>query len=242
MSFEPTAARKPSFRRAIATVAVFALAAVVVGTVLILANYVNASLTRSDARIEALSARIDALTESQKLVVAQMEAQGKSRVTTATARESRTSAAPAATAHSVVPFSMNATDSNMGVHVAIVRFSAPGVATRAGWPVTLRYGNYLDGMSAFNTACKNGDVFQGQYYVDASTQTVSARLLRGAAVTVYGWTGAGAANGSSHIAAADLVRVLGGAGVADRPWKNAWFWVKIGPHGEVLSAIETPPQ
>lgn len=241
MSAEPATGRKPSLRRAIATVAVFALAAIVVGTILILANYVNTTITRSDARAEALTAKVDALTESQKLVVAQLEAQEKSRVTTAAAGGTRASSAAAPTQHSVVPFSMNATESNMGVHVAVVRLSAPGKTTQAGWPVTMRYGNYLDGMTAFNTASKRGDVFQGQYYVDASTQTVNARLLRGAAVTVYGWT-AGGSPTSSCIAAADLVRVLGGTDAKSRPWQSTWFWVKLGPHGEILSAVETPPQ
>jgi hypothetical protein len=225
----------------IATVAGVALAAIVIGGMVVLAVYTNGVSTRSDRRVSELTARLDALTESQKLLVAQLGA--TQTVSAAKAPGgAAAAAAPDQSPHSVVPFTVTSSETNMGVNVAIVRFGKPGAQTDAGWPLTARYGNYLDGQAAFNVAASRGDVFQGSYYVNEGTKTVDARLLRGAIVTVYGWPGGVDTGAPTSIAAADLTNALAAGDAAGQRWRSAWFWVKISRTGDVLAAVETPPQ
>jgi hypothetical protein len=230
--------RTPAFRQFAATVALFALAVIVLGTMFVLATYTSGVSKRSDKQIGELSARIDALTESQKLIVAQL---GAEKVATGTAPTAAVPTKAAPTAESVVPFSRSATEAGLGINVAVARFTKTGSTTTSGTPATIRYGNYLDGTVGYSVAVSKGDVFQGDYYVDESTRTVEAKLLRGAEVTVYGWNGA-AASKSAKITAADLARVLGRNDDAARRWQSTWFWIKIGRQGEILAATQTPPQ
>jgi hypothetical protein len=230
----------PTTRRMAGIVAAVALAAIVIGGMAVLAVYASSAATRSEQRVADLTARLDALTESQKLIVAQLGA--TQTVPAAKAPSAANAAAPDPSPHSVVPFKVTPAETNMGVNVAVVRFAKPGAQTDAGWGVTARYGNYLDGRAAFNVAASRGDVFQGTYYVNESTGTVDARLLRGAAVTVHGWPGGGGAGAATSIAAADLAGALAADDAAGQRWRSAWFWVKISRTGDVLAAFETPPQ
>jgi hypothetical protein len=241
MSTEPRSDGVPTTRRMIATVAGVALAAIVIGGMVVLAVYTNGVSTRGDQRVSELTARVDALTESQKLLVAQLGA--TQTVSAAKAPGgAAAAAAPDQSPHSVVPFKVTSSETNMGVNVAIVRFGKPGAQTDAGWPLTVRYGNYLDGQAAFNVASSRGDVFQGSYYVNEGTRTVDAKLLRGATVTVHGWQGGAATGADSSIAAADLASALTADDTVGQRWRSAWFWVKISRTGDVLAAVETPPQ
>jgi hypothetical protein len=224
----------------VATVVGVALAAIVLGAMVVLAVYTNGVATRSDQRVAEITARLDALTESQKLIAAQLGA--TQTVPAAKAPSGATAAAPDQSPHSVVPFKVTPSETNMGVNVAIVRLDKPGAQTDAGWPVTARYGNYLDGQAAFNVAASRGDVFQGTYYVNEGTKTVDARLLRGATVTVYGWPGGADTGAATSVAAADLAGALSGGDAAGQRWRGAWFWVKISRTGDILTAVETPPQ
>jgi hypothetical protein len=242
MSTEPAEDRAPATRHMVTTVGAFALAVIVLGTMLILANYTTTSTARTEARANELAARLDALTESQKLIAAQLAAQGTTTRTVVSNGDTRAAAAPAESPRTAVPFNRSAAESNMGVNVAVVRFKKAGAATQAGSAVTIQYGNYLDGMTAFNVAASRGDVFQGSYYVDASTMTVEARLLRTAAVTVYGWKSTDGTGTATSIVGADLAGAVRDGGSAGQRWRDAWFWIKIARHGEILAASETPPQ
>jgi hypothetical protein len=235
----PALAPAPTTRRVAGIVAAVALAAMIVGGMAVLAVYTASSATRSDQRVADLTARLDALTESQKLIVAQL---GATQTVPAAKAPSAAATVPDQTPHSVVPFKVTPAETNMGVNVAVVRFGKPGAQTDAGWGLTARYGNYLDGRAAFNVAASRGDVFQGTYYVNESTKTVDAKLLRGAAVTVHGWPGGGPAGASTSIAAGDLAAVLAADDAAGQRWRTAWFWVKISRTGDVLAAVETAPQ
>lgn len=225
-------------RQIAATVAVVALLAILVGSMVILGLYTSGVSTRSERQVSEINARLDALTESQKLIVAQLGAQS---VATGTAPATGTPATSGQQVKSVVPFTRSASETNLGVNVAVVRFDNPGATSQAGHPVTIRYGNYLDGAAGYSVAVSRGDVFQGTYYVDESTKTASAVLLRGAPVTVYGW-GRIKAGAASKIASADLARTLARADGEGKRWRDTWFWVKIGRQGEILAASQTPPQ
>lgn len=238
MSAGPKEARTAEPRRILATVAVVALAAILMGTMVILALYTGGVSTRSEQQAAEINARLDALTESQKLIVAQLGAQ---TAATGTAAAASAPATPGQQAESVVPFTRSASETNLGVNVAIVRFEKPGATTQSGYPITIHYGNYLDGAAGYGVATSRGDVFQGTYYVDESTRTASAVLLRGAPVTVYGF-GAAKPGAAAKIASAELARALARGDSVGQRWRDAWFWVKIGRQGEILAASETPPQ
>jgi outer membrane murein-binding lipoprotein Lpp len=230
-----------ALRQSVAAGGVFALAAIVVGVVLVLANYTSATANRSEQQVDELAARIDALTVSQKLIAAQLGAQGETRGV-APFSAGPGSGLPKESAPSVVPFNIAKSESDLGVSVAAARFTKVDETTTAGWPVAVRFGNYLDGMGAFNIAASHGDVFQGSYYVDESTKTVDARLLRAAAVTVYGWKDARATDKQTRISASELAQALSRDDDVGRRWRDAWFWIKLGPNEQILAAVEMPPQ
>ena len=242
MTPQPMESRTPGFGRAVALVALYALAAVVVGAVFVLAIYTTQVATRSAQSASELAARLDALTESQKLIVAQLAASGATGTPVAAPAAAKSGAPSPSAAKPTVPFVTTASESDMGVGVAVMRFVKPGAVTPAGWPVTIRYGNYLDGSVGFSVATSRGDIFKGTYYVDESTRTVEAKLLRAAPVTVYGWAGASASAGPTSISAADLMNVISRGGARAERWSSAWVWVKVTRRGEVLAASETPPQ
>ena len=210
----------------------------VAGTIAIVMWYTTAAAAQGRQRADQLAARIAAITESQQLVIAQLGAKEPTR----TAAPADKADKPASSSASVVPFSCTTTESEMGVSIAIARFLQVSPKAQAGWPVSMHYGNYLDGDVAFSVATSRGDIFQGTYYVDEATKTVSGTILRACPVSVYGRRGSGAGTKRSLISAADLVRALARPDAVGRRWRDAWFWIKISRKGDILAATETPPQ
>lgn len=227
--------------RAVGLAALSASVLLIVGCLLVLASYTHMVFARGDSRATELETKYDALAENQRLIVAQLEA-GRYATGTVPVVGHPIAAHQDTSAASGVPFSVTPTETNMGVNVVVGRFARVRGTSQAGWSVTLHTGNYLDGAVAFNVASSHGDVFKGSYYVDENTDTVSARLLRGASVETYGWDGHSGGAAASPVTTDAFTTILARDDAVGRRWRSAWFWMKLGPHKEILTAVETPPQ
>jgi len=237
MSVQPTKDPTPATGQAVAVVALVALALVLVGTVVILAVFTSGVADRGQRRDDELSAKLDTLAQSQQLVIAQLGAENTTSAKVPTANAPK----PDRSSGSVVPFKLTDSEIEMGVTVAVARFLSAGDEVEAGWPLSIHLGNYLDGSVGFGIAASHGDVFKGTYYVDESTQTVKATLLRGAPVNVYGWEGSKSGQ-ATKITSTDLARALRRDDSVGARWRDAWFWVKISRRNDILAAFETLPQ
>ena len=226
-------------RRSTLVVVLAGACIVAVGSAAIVAAYASATASEQARRVEALTEKIGELAGDQKALSAQLDLL-RSRPP-ATPSPSPSASPAAAGSDSVVPFTVSAAEADLGVCVAVARFRGAGDEERAGWPVELSYGSYLDGAVAFSVASSNGDVFQGTYYVDPTGVTARGILLRHAPVVVYGWKN-GDADAATRISATALAHALQTPGAAGGRRRQAWFWIKLSPRGDVLAATETPPQ
>ena len=231
----PRGPAAPGAGRTALIVALVAVCVAAAGAVAVILVSAGAAAERQARRVDELSVRVAELTRIEEAVASRLAA-GEATTTAAPRAPSSGSADDAP-----VPLTVTATEGGLGVYVSVVRLRSVGDGSRAGWPVVMQSGNYLDGAGAFSVASSNGDVFEGTYYVDPGRDDLRGRLLRRAPVVVYGWM-AGKPRTRARVTARQLAARLAGTGPRAAHWRQAWFWVKVSRGGDILAASETLPQ
>lgn len=232
---EPTTA-KPTAGRGLRAAGVVALVVFVLASVAMLGLYVRQIVDQSRAREAALVDRIDKLQQNQGLIASQLG----SREPTASAKATPSPGPANGAAGSYIPNPLSSAERKMGVQLVVGRITGIGAEKAFGWPAKVVVGNFLDGAVGFSVASSHGDPFNGSYYVEESTKTLDAQLLRNAPMTVYGWPGTGA-RAATQVSAAQLASILSQPGPGGA-WRGTWFWLKMGPNQEVLGGQQlTPP-
>lgn len=174
-----------------------------------LAVYMIISFQRYDTVLEDVSNQLRDMSAQQTLLAARLDASPGSST------ESTSEPTPV----SVIP-----AQSDDGQLVFAKILGAKPNDT--GWDIEIRVGKCYTGEAGFSLATSRGELpVDGYYIMDEATSTVSVRMLKATPVVVAGWDKS--TEGTSSIAAADLIGALPGGADPRSPWDKSWYWLNI---------------